>query len=495
MFKFKLSLLILCLFFFSCNNDEQAIDTSGLLLKAERYHNPGVYDQQGRYMLLRGVNLNTLGDYWEANPNVPATAPYEADHFRLMASYGFNVVRLLVHWSELEPERGQYNYEYIAEIQQAIEDAANQGIYTLLDMHQDAWGKYVASSEEENCEFPAVGWDGAPLWATLDEGASTCKEGSRESAPIVATSFRNLWNNTDGIQDAFIAMWQELVRNTAHYPMVVGYDAFNEPSLGNGSYFTQGNRYATFLDKLVKAIRVAENESGGLEHIFFFETTVTWNGQEVPATPGFGFTNDDNIVFAPHNYFEVIIQDLLTLEQGAQLFQTLANQYGTHCFIGEWGVFNNLLGNLPKLKRFAVVEDEFLMGSTWWQWCQAPGDPHGINWAGDSYSQTSLHLVEIDASGNYTGVINELYLNVLGRSRPLAIHGKPVTFSSNPDDGTMYLKAKSDVQGETILWVSDRFGTPIISGVGVELNETLQVEGGYHVSVKVDGVYEVAINF
>ncbi len=250
-------------------------------------------------------------------------------------------------------------------LQQVIEDAADHGIYVLLDMHQDAWSKHIVSPAEENCESPSNGWDGAPLWATIDEGASTCTDGRRESAPIIFTSFRNFWNNTDGIQDAFIAMWQELVRHTAHYSTVLGYDAFNEPSLGNGNLFSQANNYARFLDKLVEAIRDTEHEVGGFEHIFFFETTITWNGQEVPTIPTFGFTNESNLVFAPHNYFEVIIQDIFTLEQGAALFQGLADQFGTHCFIGEWGVFGNPTSQLPKMKRFAAAEDHHFMGSTW----------------------------------------------------------------------------------------------------------------------------------
>ncbi len=490
------TLIIAAIVLTSCKKDD-AIAYSELLLTAKRYDNPGIYDQQGRYMLLRGVNLNTIGDYWVANEDIPPLAPYEPNHFDLMASYGFNCVRLLIHWSKLEPDRGGYNYAYIEEIKSVIEDAAARGIYVLLDMHQDAWSKFVVSSAEEACEYPINGWDGAPEWATKLDASTCTDQGRRESAPIVYESFRNFWLNIDGIQDAFISTWQEVVKATAHYPTVLGYDVFNEPTLGNGNYFVQGNKYSQFLSKAVKAIRSAEQQVGGFEHIFFFETTITWGGEEIPYSSGPRFTNDDNVVFAPHNYFEVIIQDILTLEQGAALFQGLAdNTYGTHCFIGEWGVFGEPESELPKLKRFAAAEDKHFMGSTWWQWCQAPGDPHAINWAGDSYAETSLHLVEVDASGNYTGIVNDLYLNVLGRSRPIAIHGQPISFKSNPDDGTMTLKANSGEQeGETILWVPDRFGVPIISGNNVTLKQLTEVDGGYKIAVAVIGKYEVSVSF
>ena len=43
--------------------------------------------------------------------------------------------------------------------------AARHGIYSVIDMHQDAWGKYVASPPGTVCPNgtkPDIGWDGAP---------------------------------------------------------------------------------------------------------------------------------------------------------------------------------------------------------------------------------------------------------------------------------------------------------------------------------------------
>ena len=177
------------------------------------------------------------------------------------------------------------------------------------------------------------------------------------------------------------------------------------------------------------------------------------------------------------------------------MFQGLANQYGTHCFIGEWGVFGDPNTDVFKLKRFAAAEDERFMGSTWWQWCQAPGDPHGIDWTGQVYKERDLALIEVGADGNYTGVRNELYLNVLSRTRPIAIHGKPRKLVSNPDDGTMLLRAKATESGTTLLWVPNRFGTPKITGSKVALESIKEVEGGHHVQITVEGDYELLVEF
>ena len=106
-----------------------------------------------------------------------------------------------------------------------------------------------------------------------------------------------------------------------------------------------------------------------------------------------------------------------------------------------------------------------------------------------------MHLVEVDKVGNFTGVKNEYYLNVLNRTRPNAIFGKPVKLISNPDNGTMELQAKSSTQGVTILWIPDRFGEPQISGTNVVSTTLNKVEGGYQAAVKVNGNYNIRIGF
>jgi endoglycosylceramidase len=466
------------------------------LLKAVRGAQPGIYDPSGRYVILRGVNLNVLGDYWEANPAVPATAPYEPDHFRIMASYGFNCVRLLFHWSKLEPQPGQINQAYISQIKTAIEDAARYGIYIMLDLHQDAYGKYIATPREVVCDRPNKGWDGAPFWATFTDGQSTCQtDGSRESPPAVFHAWQNLWDNREGIQDHLIAAWSALVSATAQYDNVVGYDLINEPSLGFSSLPDQQRKISLFYNKLIREIRAAEKRIGAPEHIIFFEPTVTFAGGPLPTVPGPDFTTDKNIVFAPHNYFEVIIQDILTIEQGFDLYNAIAKTYQTTMLIGEWGVFGNPETDVVKLKRFSAEEDRLLIGNTWWQWCQAPGDPHGISWDGNRYDATSLHLMEVASDGSYTGKRNEIYLKVLGRAYPRAIHGRPIQLKVDPDNGVMSFRARANQKGVTELWVPDYFGAPDVQGNGIRVLKTQKVEGGYLVNVEVEGQYTINLNY
>ncbi len=490
-------LLLLSTLLVSCK--KEILSSSENLLYAKKGADAGIYDQQGRYVLLRGVNYNVFGDYWQANPSVPTTKTYEENDLKLMAQYGINCIRLIFSWSRLEPQRGQYNSTYIQQLSNFIETAAKYKIYVLLDMHQDAFSKHIFTPNNESCENPLNGWDGAPLWAIYTDNQPTCMSssggvGGRESSPAVIHAWQNFWDNKNDIQDACIQAWKELVKHTAKYWNVVGYDLLNEPSLGYKPINEESYKLGKFYRKAINAIRLSEQDAKADKHIIFFEMSVTWNGQGIPFIPSPDFTEEENIVFAPHHYFESI-SNLLTIEQGLDLLYGLSKLYETTTFIGEFGFFGNPTSDVNKYKRFAKKEDANFTSSTWWQWAQAPGDPHAISWDGLQYDNTSLHLIEVDKYGNFTGNKNELYLNVISRSRPDAIFGKPIHLISNPDNGTMELQAKTANSGITTLWIPDRFGEPIISGNKIQLQKLEKVEGGYLAEIGVNGRYLIQVNF
>lgn len=483
-------------FLFSCKKDKVSPPTPSDLpfyLKAQKGNNAGIYDQYGRFYLLRGVNYNVLGDYWAANEKLATQAEHSSEQFRIMASYGINCIRLLFSWSALEPEPEKYSSTYIQKIQSLIDDANQYGIKVILDLHQDAYSKHIFSTPEDNCTYQQKGWDGAPAWACITEGQSPCSEdGSRESPRAVVYAWQNLWDNTNRIQDHLINAWGYLIASIGHKENVIAYDLINEPSLGYKSLQDQQKKLSSFYSNLIQKIRSIEQSHNIPEKIIFFEPAVTFNGQQIPAVVGPKFTNDQNIVFAPHNYFEVITP-LLTIEQGFSLYHTLAKTYSTTCFIGEWGIYSSPKENAAKMKRFAQQEDQYLMGSTYWQWSQAPGDPHGISWDGQNYDATSLHLMELNTDGKYTGVRNDIQLKILARTRPIAVHGKNIQFESNPDNGHFQLSAKTDQKGITELWIPEFWGYPNIDGKNIVVKHIQEVEGGYVAKIEVQSSYEIWI--
>ena len=147
-------------------------------LHATRGTNAAILDDAGREVRLRGVNVNSLGDYHQADSRLPTVVPVADPDWADMAKQGFNVVRLLVSWSSLEPARDVFDDAYIARVHDAVTAASAHGIYSVIDMHQDAWSKFISTPPGVVCASgsePAIGWDGAPQWATFTDGADTCR--------------------------------------------------------------------------------------------------------------------------------------------------------------------------------------------------------------------------------------------------------------------------------------------------------------------------------
>ncbi len=205
-------------------------------LHATRGTNAAILDDAGRQVRLRGVNVNSLGDYYQADPRLPPVVPVTDADWADMAKQGFNVVRLLVSWSSLEPARDVFDDAYVGRVHDAVAAAAAHGIYSVIDMHQDAWGKFIATPPGVTCAAgsePAIGWDGAPQWATLTDGTDTCQHGSRESSEAVMTAWDSFYTNRDGIMDELVGTWAKLATSFRDDPAVAGYDLLNEPNHGH----------------------------------------------------------------------------------------------------------------------------------------------------------------------------------------------------------------------------------------------------------------------
>lgn len=259
---------------------------------------PRIVDDQGRTVILRGVNVNGLGEYYQEWRDLPATLPLTEADFAEIAAHGFNVVRLLVTWSRLEPQPGVIDRAYIERIAQAVAWAKAHDIYTLIDMHQDAWSPFVGTPDGVTCPpgmTRAIGWDGAPRWATSLAGTvATCRAGIREISLAAQLSFERFYANAGGLQDHLVNVWRTVAQRFASEPAVAGYDLLNEPNPG----MTPGvNDYGTlglFYRRAIAAIRSVDKR-----HMIFFEPAVVTGPLPTPG-PVPGFSSDRNLVYAPH---------------------------------------------------------------------------------------------------------------------------------------------------------------------------------------------------
>lgn len=450
-----------------------------------------VVDSDGRQVLLRGVNLSALGDYYLPNPAYPAPVPLQPDDFADIAAEGFNVVRLLVSWSALEPARDVIDQSYLHQIREAVATAKANGLYIVLDVHQDAWGKYIASPPGTICAPGtnlANGWDGAPEWATLfDPGpnnANTCTPASREDSAAARQSWDNFYADTDGIMTELVELWGLLGTEFAHEPAVAGYDLLNEPNLGTDGA-NAAAQLGVFFDRAIDAIRAGEQSANGFSHIAIFETTV------VGSPVAYDFTTDQNIVFSGHNYGDSITP--LPMDLIFDYFASQAERYGAPLWIGEYGWFDDPPGNLDNVLRYAAIEDEMAIGSAWWQWIQACGDPHSIGTPGGTPASLLIHYKANECPGDVDlGPVPEWQVGIT-RPYPRATPGRVTTLTSDALASTMRVIGQGE--GSFDVWVPDRGrGTPVIGGSNIAQVELVEVDGGWRALGVACEAYEITIN-
>jgi endoglycosylceramidase len=182
---------------------------------------PQVLDSRGRQVLLNGVNVDGIVDYWRPDLRVPYTndpAAYAGSacppddptiegvrvcrfDFSQMRPLGYDAIRLNLSWSLIEPQPGKIDGQYLDRIAQVVSWAKAQGIYVILDMHQDAWSKYLYTPPGATCPpgFQAIrGFDGAPEWASQHVNPVCAVNGVRELDPAVAEDFQKLWSDAPG---------------------------------------------------------------------------------------------------------------------------------------------------------------------------------------------------------------------------------------------------------------------------------------------------------
>lgn len=444
-----------------------------------------ITDGNGNQVLLRGVNVNQLVDFYQARPDVPATRPLTEQDFADMAAQGFTVARLNLSWSALEPERGTLDPEYLGKITDAVDWAKKHGIYTVLDMHQDGWwnGPWEEGTTCRPGTDPMWGYDGAPEWATITDGAPRCQFTGRDISPAGNRAFQHFYFDTDGIQTALAETWGKLAAQFSDEPMVAGFDLLNEPGFGETAPVTTSVQLGRFYDRAITEIRAA-----GAPQIVFVEPSILWSGLGFDAGPTPGFTSDRNIAFSPHMYAESITMDrdlgippIVALERQFTLAQRVADEYSAPLWSGEYGYWGEDADVLARMNRYAIAEDAHRLGSAYWVWKQACGDPqNGIGPVGNA-------LMMQDCATGGDGPPKADLLRILSRAYPQSAPGVLTSLAGHEADLTLAGSTAKRSCGLTV-WIPGE-AQPVVATEGITNVETVAVPGGWNVTGCADGDY------
>jgi endoglycosylceramidase len=465
-----------------------------------------IVDADGRQVLLRGVNVNALAEYWRGT-EYPTTFPFTADDADRIASIGWNAVRLLLSWSRVEPEPGVYDDAYLRRADDAIALLESRGVYAIIDLHQDAFGPTLVARPDEPCtppREPAFGWDGAPGWATLDGGAERCVVGGlRESSPAVLAAWSAFFADAPGpdgvgVRTRYARMLGVLGRRWAGRAAVAGFDVINEPGAIGATQQALSQLYGDALRE-IRAGEEAARRSGVAEvepHLVLFEPSVVWSAVGRGAPPD--FARDRDVVYAPHVYTGGFSGGPIDAEAFAVAIDEARGFGGAPVLSGEWGADPRRASD-PDDGYFLAhqrLQDQFQVSATLWTWRESCGDPHK---AGD-YRAGRVPYVwgefEVDCRTNeVTGERRDLIAH-LTRGWVRAAPGRLEQTRWDHDEGSLATRGVADRAGiELVVFFPTSPDTePLTEAVGLADVRTQPAPGNgvYILATSTGGPWELA---
>jgi endoglycosylceramidase len=380
-----------------------------------------ITDTRGRVVVLHGLNM-----VYKRPPYYPAAAGFGADDAQFLHRNGFNTIRLGVIHKGVEPSPGVYDDSYIAQIAATEQILAKQGIFSLVDFHQDLLNE-------------RFGGEGLADWAVLDDGLAAGQSGfpgTYQTSPGLNRAFDNFWANAAGpggvgIQDLYGAAWRKVAAAFAAAPNVLGYDIFNEPWPGSNYVSCIGtagcpgfdaNQLTDFNRRTIGYIRQADGT-----HLVFYEPLSPFNfgsqtyiGSSGDPRTGFSFHDYCLSSSAGHASSDGCKQSEPLAFQNAE---AESQRNGDALILSEFGATTDL----EALTRIEGLADANRVSWQEWHYC-ACDDP-------TTSGPGSEQALVIDPAQPPSGAnVEQDKLRALVRPYPQAVAGTPRNWSFDPTD-------------------------------------------------------------
>ncbi len=237
---------------------------------------PWIKDDNGRTLILRGVNLGGSTKV-PVRPDGSPQASYLRDgcyehrdisfighpfplqdadqHFERLRSWGFTFLRFLVTWEAIEHAGpGHYDEAYLDYVAAIVQKANDYGISMFIDPHQDVWSRFSGGDGAPGWTFEIVGMD---MRRFQETGAAIVHYETGDPFPrmiwptnygklAAATLFTLFFGGNDlapnlrvegepvqeYLQRHYIDAMKQVAVRLKDLPNVVGYDTLNEPHSG-----------------------------------------------------------------------------------------------------------------------------------------------------------------------------------------------------------------------------------------------------------------------
>lgn len=430
-------------------------------------------DEHGRALILRGVNLAGTSKGPTGLPGTVADTEADAAHF---TELGFNVVRYLIQWKNIEPAPGAYDLDHLADVRERLDFFENEGIYVILDMHQDIYG-------------PRFGFNGAPDWAVRDDGIEYVRRPqwfTNYMTAAVKRAFDNFFDyeNHADLQDAYVNMWKVTAEALGDHPAVIGFDMMNEPHPGSDMDFLEfGSDRATSPHVAFDAEKLGpfyQRLIDGLREINTDAYILYESRYGVPGDGGKCYVpkledprpGNRRIFQAAHLYVLAVEASKVFNDAAAsriakwekeRAYEQAANVTGL--WLGEFGTFSDVVGHKEYMEEVIAITERLKMGYAAWSW-----DAFEFGVVGARDPETRRHAEGVT-------------LDIIVRPYPRAFAGRPMNFGFDPATRTLTvewavdhgIQAPTEIFLATARWYQD--------GYNYDLNGLLPNQG----MVEVDG--------
>lgn len=408
-------------------------------------------------------------------------------------NWGFNIVRLGVMWPGVEPTQGNYDQDYLKEIETIVTNLSKHNIYVILDFHQDLWhrkfcGEGVPDYIYELCRasepagtkpFPLpvvnstypVDADGNPtLEACLSKSFATYY-----FANEVGAGFQCLYENQNNLWDHFANYWKAIATKFASFENVLGYELINEPWAGNVNEYprtllpkyTEKHYLQPLYQHVHKAIRAVDDE----KIIFFEGLTIDYWQNGFTAGPGDADYNDRQVL-AYHIYCITSEEPNPKLSVACDLIDDYffsrrrkdSARLGVGMIMTEFGAAKDMRYDLSQVEKVVTLADQFQQSWIYWQF--------------KYYEDLTTCTPQGESLYNEDGSVNAHKLTLLSRSYPQAVAGKLDSYAFHP------VTKQFDAQFAALTGEAFTNATPAVARTSdFYLNQALSYPHGFQVEL------------
>jgi endoglycosylceramidase len=278
------------------------------------------------------------------------------EDYATMASLGFNVVRLPIAWSFIEPQPGVYDDFYFSSyVDRDIAWAKEYGIYIILDMHQYDWSPYFSHG------------NGLPSWAVsaYPNNASGMSQAEADFLLGKGPNGTTASAGNPSLQSRLITVWEYVANRYANESTIAGYDLFNEPEAGTLSKSNAANYLYSFYINLISQIRTIDTN-----HILFYEPV---GGYDTSTAQ---LINQPNVAFTLHFYdlnsnYSGNITDLLNDWNWKYNF---VKNWNIPIWIGEFNADPTVQNGLQWINDTVSIFNSAQIGGAWWTYGKSDTD-------------------------------------------------------------------------------------------------------------------------